>query len=122
MTEIKICGLKREEDIRYVNRLRPEMAGFVFAKKSSRFLTQKQGAVLRKKLDPGICRVCIRQYPKNTQKPALQGRNESTDRRVRTLFLYMPLKLQSAHWSFLRIFCRMKVPKNTGGFHDEKHL
>lgn len=66
--------------------------------------------------------MCIRQYSKNTQKPELQGRNESTDRRVRTLFLYMPLKLQSAHWSFPRIFCRMKVPKNTGGFHDEKHL
>ena len=59
MTEIKICGLKREEDIRYVNRLRPEMAGFVFAKKSSRFLTQKQGAVLRKKLDPGILAVGV---------------------------------------------------------------
>lgn len=31
--------------------------------------------------------MCIRQYPKNTQKPALQGRNKSTDRKVRTLFL-----------------------------------
>ena len=59
MTEIKICGLKREEDIRSVNRLRPEMAGFVFAKKSSRFLNQKQGAVLRKKLDPGILAVGV---------------------------------------------------------------
>ena len=53
--------------------------------------------------------VCIRQYLKNTQKPALQGRNESTDRMVRTLFLYISLKLQSAHWFFLRIFCRMKA-------------
>ena len=58
-----------------------------------------------------ICRVCIRQYSKNTQKPVLQGRNESTSRKVRTLFLYMPLKLQSAHWFFLKIFCRMKAPK-----------
>ena len=69
-----------------------------------------------------ICRVCIRQYPKNTQKSALQGGNKSTDRRVRTLFLYMPLKLQSAHWFFLKIFCRMKAPKSTGGFCDEKYL
>lgn len=69
-----------------------------------------------------VCRVCIRQYPKNTQKSALQGRNESTDRRVRTLFLYIPIKLQSAYWFFLKIFCRMKAPKNTGGFCDEKYL
>ena len=68
------------------------------------------------------CRVCIRQYQKNTQEPALQGRNESTDRRVRTLFLYIPIKLQSAHWFFLKIFCRMKAPKSTGGFCDEKYL
>ena len=32
-----------------------------------------------------VCRVCIRQYSKNTQQPALQEGNESTDRRVRTL-------------------------------------
>lgn len=57
----------------------------------------------------GICRVCIRQYQKNTQEPALQGRNESTDQGVRTLFLYIPIKLQSAHWFFLKIFCTMKT-------------
>ena len=74
------------------------------------------------KQEQGICRVCIRQYPKNTQKSALQGGNESTDRRVRTLFLYIPIKLQSAHWFFLKIFCRMKAPKSTGGFCDEKYL
>ena len=40
----------------------------------------------------------------------LQAKNESTNRRGRTLFLYMLLKLQSAHWFFLKIFCRMKSP------------
>ena len=70
----------------------------------------------------GFCRVCIRQYQKSTQKQALQGRNESTNQKVRTLFLYIPLKLQSAHWFFLKIFCKMKVPKNAGGFCNEKHL
>ena len=28
----------------------------------------------------------------------------------------MPLKLQSAHWFFQKIFCKMKAPKNAGGF------
>lgn len=32
MIGIKICGLKRDEDIEYVNRLKPEYVGFVFAK------------------------------------------------------------------------------------------
>lgn len=32
MVEIKICGLRRYEDIDYVNKLRPEYIGFVFAK------------------------------------------------------------------------------------------
>ncbi|MDF2504595.1 MAG: phosphoribosylanthranilate isomerase [Clostridium sp.] len=32
MTKIKICGLKRLEDIEYVNELRPDYVGFVFAK------------------------------------------------------------------------------------------
>ena len=31
MTKIKICGLKRTEDISYVNELLPDFAGFVFA-------------------------------------------------------------------------------------------
>lgn len=32
MIGIKICGLKRDEDIEYVNKLKPEYIGFVFAK------------------------------------------------------------------------------------------
>ncbi|MCL2484749.1 MAG: phosphoribosylanthranilate isomerase [Endomicrobia bacterium] len=31
MSKIKICGLKREEDIKYVNETKPDFAGFVFA-------------------------------------------------------------------------------------------
>ena len=32
MTKIKICGIRRLEDIKYLNELLPEYAGFVFAK------------------------------------------------------------------------------------------
>ena len=32
MTKVKICGLTRKEDIEYVNELRPDYVGFVFAK------------------------------------------------------------------------------------------
>ena len=31
MIHVKFCGLRREEDIEAVNRLKPDFAGFVFA-------------------------------------------------------------------------------------------
>ena len=43
MTKIKICGLKRTEDISYVNELLPDFAGFIFAK-SSRQVDAKKAA------------------------------------------------------------------------------
>lgn len=42
MTKIKICGLKRTEDISYVNELLPDFAGFVFAKAADRSMQKKQ--------------------------------------------------------------------------------
>ena len=38
MTKIKFCGLKRIEDIKYANDLKPDFIGFVFAPKSKRFV------------------------------------------------------------------------------------
>lgn len=47
-TMIKICGLTREEDVRIVNRLRPEFAGFVmYFPKSRRNLSPARAAELR---------------------------------------------------------------------------
>ena len=53
MTKIKICGLKRMEDIEYVNELLPDYAGFVFAK-SSRQVTLSEVAKLIGLLDEKI--------------------------------------------------------------------
>ena len=39
MTEIKICGLTCEDDIKTVNELEVEYAGFVFVKQSKRYIT-----------------------------------------------------------------------------------
>lgn len=49
MTKIKICGLKRLEDINYVNELLPEYIGFVFAK-SKRQIDIKSAWNLKNKL------------------------------------------------------------------------
>ena len=54
MVKIKICGLKREEDIEYINEFLPDYAGFVFAKKSKRYVTPEQAKELISKLDKRI--------------------------------------------------------------------
>ena len=58
-TKIKICGLRRMEDIEAVNRLKPEFIGFVFWKKSKRYVSPEQAEALRKKLDPKITAVGV---------------------------------------------------------------
>lgn len=52
-TKVKICGLKRREDIEMVNRYRPDFAGFVFAQ-SRRRVTEEEAALLRQQLDGTI--------------------------------------------------------------------
>ncbi len=54
MTKIKMCGLSRFCDIDAANELKPEYVGFVFAKKSSRYLAPEQAAKLKKMLSPDI--------------------------------------------------------------------
>lgn len=54
MKKVKICGLTRMEDIQAVNRYRPDYIGFVFAKRSQRFIDPQRAAGLKKNLAPGI--------------------------------------------------------------------
>ena len=54
MTKIKICGLKRERDIEYVNEFLPEFAGFVFYPKSKRYVDFEKAKILKSKLDKSI--------------------------------------------------------------------
>ena len=54
MTKIKICGLRREQDIRYANELMPDYIGFVFAKKSRRYVSPEKAKELKAMLAPGI--------------------------------------------------------------------
>lgn len=57
-TKIKICGLRRLEDIEYANELKPDYVGFVFAP-SKRQVTLPQVAELIKNLDSGIKKVGV---------------------------------------------------------------
>lgn len=54
MTVVKICGLTRPEDVECVNRLRPDMAGFVFYGPSRRCVDAEKASVLSGMLDTSI--------------------------------------------------------------------
>lgn len=51
--KVKICGLKRAQDIECVNRLLPDYIGFVFSK-TKREVTEQQAAQLKAMLNPQI--------------------------------------------------------------------
>ena len=50
---VKICGIRRKRDIKYVNQLKPDFIGFVFAH-SKRTISINKAMKLRKMLDPSI--------------------------------------------------------------------
>ena len=55
MTRIKICGLTRPEDVRYVNTAKPDWCGFILNfPRSRRNVTPEQARALRAGLDPDI--------------------------------------------------------------------
>ncbi|MCR5755895.1 MAG: phosphoribosylanthranilate isomerase [Acetatifactor sp.] len=54
MTQIKLCGLSRECDIEWANELQPDYIGFVFAKKSRRYVTYQRASELKELLHPSI--------------------------------------------------------------------
>ena len=64
MTEIKICGMVCEDDIRYANRYRPDYVGFVlFFPESRRCLPLEEAEKLMERLDPGIRKIAVTVSP-----------------------------------------------------------
>lgn len=59
MTKIKLCGLTRESDISAANILLPEYVGFVFAKKSRRYISIEKASALRRQLSSKILAVGV---------------------------------------------------------------
>ena len=56
--KVKLCGVRRAEDIEYLNEFLPDYAGFVFAD-SPRRVTRDEAAALSRKLDGRIKRVGV---------------------------------------------------------------
>ena len=59
MTKIKLCGMRRIQDIDYANMLSPDFIGFVFAPSSKRYVTFGEAGKLRERLKSGIIPVGV---------------------------------------------------------------
>ena len=59
MTRIKFCGIRREEDVGYVNLVRPDYAGFVLAPGVRRTVSAQEAGRLSSLLDEGIVPVGV---------------------------------------------------------------
>lgn len=53
MVKLKICGVKRLEDIRLINKYKPDFVGFVFSD-SARKISKVESKILKENLDPQI--------------------------------------------------------------------
>lgn len=54
MTKIKICGLRRLEDVHMVNRFQPDACGFILSRPFRRYVPEDQLKLMKAELDPGI--------------------------------------------------------------------
>ena len=59
MTKVKICGLRRKEDVLIANKYRPNYIGFVFAEKSPRKITKDEAIALKNLLNNDIIAVGV---------------------------------------------------------------
>ena len=55
---VKICGLRRIEDIEYVNVLKPDFIGFIFALNKVRTIDIYTARKLKDRLNPSINECC----------------------------------------------------------------
>ena len=52
--KIKLCGMKRLEDIEAVNKAKPDYIGFIFAEKSRRYVLLEMAVMLKRHLNSNI--------------------------------------------------------------------
>ena len=51
---VKFCGMRRMEDIKAVNRLKPDLVGFILDDTRRRYVPPEDVLKMKEKLDPGI--------------------------------------------------------------------
>lgn len=63
MTKIKICGIKKKEEIEMLNRAKVDYAGFVFYEKSKRYIEPEIASEIAKGLSKNIKKVAVTVSP-----------------------------------------------------------
>ena len=57
--KVKMCGMRRKEDIAYANEVKPDAIGYIFFSKSKRYVTGQQARELDQNLDQKILSVGV---------------------------------------------------------------
>ena len=86
--EIKICGIRRKEDIDIISKYKPDYIGFIFAK-SKREVTPETVAEITKNLDKDIKKVGV--FVNATYEKI----NEADRQQSLTLFSFTEMKTMS---------------------------
>ena len=64
--KVKMCGMRRKEDIAYANEVKPDAIGYIFFSKSKRYVTGQQARELES--DGTYVRVKNEKAPLNSQE------------------------------------------------------
>ena len=57
--KVKMCGMRRKEDIAYANEVKPDAVGYIFFPKSKRYVTGQQAKEFDQDLDQDILSVGV---------------------------------------------------------------
>lgn len=122
-TRVKICGITRVEDALHAAAEGVDAIGLVFYKKSPRFVTLEQAAVISKKLPAFVTAVALFK--------------DAEEEEVRQVLAEVPIDLLQFHGSESAEFCRQfgkpyikalgmagesSVPKQVEEYHDARGL
>ena len=109
---IKVCGLRRKEDIEYANELKPDYIGFIFAK-SKRQVTKEKARELKSLLDSDIKTVgifvnedidCVIDIANQVNLDVIQLHGDEDKTYIKNLREYMRKnKIRKELWKAIRI-------------------
>ncbi|MCR5467791.1 MAG: phosphoribosylanthranilate isomerase [Lachnospiraceae bacterium] len=54
MVRVKLCGIRKPEEIDVINEIKPEYMGFVFVKSSKRYISPEDAKELKERLSPDV--------------------------------------------------------------------
>jgi phosphoribosylanthranilate isomerase len=117
--KIKLCGVKRPEDMEYMNEFRPDYVGFVFAG-TKRRVSPETAAALAEQLDAGIRKVgvfadeepgSVAEAAKCAGLDVIQLHGDETAEYIKSLRHLLP---GPEIWKAVRVRDRKSIPRALG--------